>query len=212
MYSEKTRQIQNNHNNIKKTVPKFSNLQRPRIKINTGNSLVTNPNKSNIRKEMALEGKTEELSHKTGRKSYAEKAIVLGVYDDISDFLFYLRESNPFVTNKVVRDSLVEAFPEVFGGCSKYGQNLMKAIEAEEDWKNALNFNMNEVKNAVLQNLYQRAIKGVREEMDKDGRYYEIGMKDSDSIKFVQLLTELEKETTTIDTQEDDIPTFGFRK
>lgn len=203
MYTNKTIGIKSNNRNI----PKYSNLQRPRVNINTGKKLVTNANKNNIRKELA-EQDNEKLKHTEGRQSYAEKAIKLGVYDEIADFLFYLREENPFLTQKNIRDALVENFPDVFGSCSKYPQNLMKVIDAEEAWKNALNFNMNEVKNAVLQQLYIRAVKGVKEYTDKDGKIYEVGMKDSDRIRYVQLLNELEQ--NNVNVEEEDIPNFKW--
>lgn len=192
--------------------PSYEVIKNVRINTNTGNKLVTNKGKTNIRKEMIAQGKTDELKHKTGRKSYAEKAIRLNVYDKIAEGLYELKEENPFATQKDIRDYLVDRFPQVFKGCSKYSSNLMKAIEAEEPWKEALNYRGTEIKNAVLQKLYDRARNGVREEVDHNGNYYEIGMSDNSCMKFIQLLNELEDRNNKANTIDDDIPTFGFTK
>jgi hypothetical protein len=191
MYSNKTLGVKDISCSKKRTIPKFANAQKQRTRINVGYKPVNV--KNNYRINLAEQGDFETLKHSSGRKAYVEKARELGVYDEITEFLSELREENIYLSQQNIRDALVGAFPEVFEGCSKYGQNLFKAVMSDENWGNALMLNKKFLKEVILGNTVQRALKGIREEVDKDGKFYEIGMKDSDTIKLIQVLDNLEQ-------------------
>ena len=126
-----------------------------------------------------------------GRPSYAEKAKKLGIYDDITDWKYMYRGENPMCTNFVFAEAIKSKF-ELFREC-KHHNNLIKIIDGVEDWRIAYNFiEYKDVQLYAMNYLFNRVKHGRREEVDKDGKYYEIGVKDRDVMTYVELVHNFE--------------------
>ena len=183
-------------------------------KLTYNQPLAKNPRNTQVRTNLALENKTDELEKQRGRKSYAELAIEKGVYQDIADTLQEWVRENPFYNQQELMEFMISEFPEVFSGYkSKYAGNFYKIIEKEELWRDALSLGNVQIERAILRNLHKRAVKGLREEVDHKGNIYEVGMSDKDAINYIRLLHELDEYNRLKNTDSKDndtIPTFGF--
>lgn len=183
-------------------------------KLTYNQPLAKNPKNTQVRTNLALENKKDELDKQRGRKSYAELAIEKGVYQEIADTLQEWVRENPFYNQQELMEFMKSEYNEVFGDYkSKYAGNFYKIIEKEELWRDALSLGNVQIERAVLRNLHKRAVKGLREEVDHKGNIYEVGMSDRDAINYIRLLHELDEYNRLKNTDskdKDNIPTFGF--
>ena len=187
-------------------------LNKQNMKLTYGQRLKGNVKNTGKRAELAKAGGAEALAKQRGRKSYAEKAVLQGVYDDITYTLEEFALQNPFWDESDLYNYMTVKFSSVFAGCSKYPQNFFKLIDKEDAWHNALaKKSLYEVQKQVLKGLHTRAVKGVRELIDKDGKHYEIGMSDSNRMNYIRLLIELEmnKEMNENNSSSETAETFN---
>lgn len=185
MYSNKTLGVKDINRRV---------TNKKNTKLTYNQPLAKNPRNTQVRTNLALENKTEELSKHVGRKSYAELAIEKGVYQDIADTLQEFVRENPFYNQQELMEFMLSEYKEVFGQYkSKYAGNFFKILEKEDLWRDALAVGNVQVERAVLRNLHKRAVKGLREEIDNKGNIYEVGMSDRDAINYVRLLMDLDE-------------------
>lgn len=160
-------------------------------KLTYGERLAVPNNYTGVRLELA---KTEpdKLEKQRGRKSFSEKAIELGVFDDITDSIEYFVICNPYFNQEELMKYLMSEFPDVFSNVkTKYPQNFYKNIERVDDWREALATPIKPMED-VLRNLHKYVVAGRREVVDHNGDLYEIGAKASDQINYIKLQLLLE--------------------
>ena len=172
-------------------------INKKHTKLTYGERLAKPKTYTGIRVELAKSDNVEDkekLKKQRGRKSFAEIAIELGVFDEITDAIADWVLLNPFFNTRELMEFLMREFEQVFSDCkTKYPQNFYKNIERVDEWREALDTARIDVDRAVLRNLHKRAVKGLREEVDKDGKYYEIGMKDKDAMEYIRLLHDIKQ-------------------
>lgn len=155
----------------------------------------------NKKLEKALRGENLKGKNGRGRDGFAVKAVKLGVYDEICDWLYTYRERNGLFTDRRLADDLIFSFPQVFEGCSKYSQNIRKAIDHVDDWRNALGSDEDsniDRRNLALNKLNTMLYDGYFVN-GKDGST-NVDMAPKDVINYVKLLNEMEDRQEKVST------------
>lgn len=96
---------------------------------------------------------------KNGAKSFAERAVELNEFDNITDALFWWCAENPYFSQRELMDFLLSEFKEVFATCkTKYPQTFYKSIEKVDDWYEAMRASCVPSNKAILRLLYKEAV------------------------------------------------------
>ena len=160
-------------------------------KLTYNERLSRSDNVTGIRAELARND-AEQLKKQRGRKSFEEKAVELGVFDDITASIEYFVIKNPYFSQQELMEHLINEFNNVFGECkTKYPQNFYKNIEHVDAWRNALAIPVKPMVD-VLRSMHRYAVAGRERVTDHNGDDYEIGATLNEQINYVKLLCLLE--------------------
>lgn len=172
----------------------------------TYNQPLSRSNKcTGVRSELAKSGDKEKLKKTKGRKSFVEIAVEHNKYEEIGDCIKDFVRDNTFYSQKELKEYLIEQYPYIFGRSkTEFPQNFYKCIESDTYWSECLKVNQNESERAVLNNLDKRARRGLREEVDKDGKIYEVGMSDKAMMDYLKLLWQRENRLKEADEKDND--------
>lgn len=130
---------------------------------------------------------------KNGKKSFAERAVELGEFDNITDALFWWCAENPYFSQRELMEFLLKEFKEVFASCkTKYPQTFYKSIEKVDAWYEAMRSSCVPSNQAILRLLYKECI--------------ESKMSHKDAMNLVRLMHDVEvwKKEENVDKQEEN--------